>query len=116
MKKLNRFFGILLCLVFAVSCVDEKGGSGEVEIPDMPSNRPSYSAENAEWYPGGKNGTVFNANSMAYQQAMPFIDANAELYRAFMRGEHIFEKSFVSTDGQGYSGLGPVYIRKSCIA
>ncbi|MDR2843278.1 MAG: c-type cytochrome, partial [Candidatus Symbiothrix sp.] len=40
----------------------------------------------------------------------------AELYRAFMRGEHIFEKSFVSTDGQGYSGLGPVYIRKSCIA
>jgi CxxC motif-containing protein (DUF1111 family) len=47
---------------------------------------------------------------------MPFIDADPELYRAFMRGEHIFEKSFVTTEGMGYSGLGPVYIRKSCIA
>jgi CxxC motif-containing protein (DUF1111 family) len=83
---------------------------------EKPDNNMEYSESNAEWYSGGENGTVFIANTMSYQQAMPFIDANSELHRAFMRGEHIFEKSFVSTGEQGYSGLGPVYIRKSCIA
>jgi CxxC motif-containing protein (DUF1111 family) len=116
MKILKLFFGILLFPVFIISCEDEKGGSGGIEIPDIPSNRPPYSAERSEWYPGGESGTVFISNTLAYQQPMPFIDANMELYRAFMRGERIFEKSFVTTEGMGYSGLGPVYIRKSCIA
>ncbi|MDR0863643.1 MAG: hypothetical protein LBO74_01765 [Candidatus Symbiothrix sp.] len=113
MKSIQFVWGILI--LFAVACADEKGGDNP-EIPELPSNRPPYSEERAEWYPGGENGTVFIANTMAYQQAMPFVDADAELYRAFMRGERLFEKSFVTTEGMGYSGLGPVYIRKSCIA
>jgi CxxC motif-containing protein (DUF1111 family) len=69
-----------------------------------------------EWYPGGKNGTVFNATSMAYKQPVPAINEDAELYKAFMRGEHISDRSFVASEGLGYSGLGPAYIRKSCVA
>jgi CxxC motif-containing protein (DUF1111 family) len=69
-----------------------------------------------EYYAGGKNGTVFITSSFAYKQPMPVIDDDAALYRQFMRGERIADKSFVATEGMGYSGLGPVYIRKSCIA
>ncbi|GHV67566.1 hypothetical protein FACS1894199_13300 [Bacteroidia bacterium] len=39
-----------------------------------------------------------------------------DLYKQFMRGERLFEKSFVSETGTAYSGLGPTYIRKACIA
>jgi CxxC motif-containing protein (DUF1111 family) len=47
---------------------------------------------------------------------MPVIDEDPTLYKQFMRGERIADKSFVASEGMGYSGLGPVYIRKSCIA
>ena len=69
-----------------------------------------------EYYAGGQHGTVFITSSFAYKQPMPAIDDDATLYRQFMRGERIADKSFVATEGMGYSGLGPTYIRKSCIA
>ncbi|MDR1738518.1 MAG: hypothetical protein LBR66_06880 [Candidatus Symbiothrix sp.] len=100
-----------ICLIVA-SCADESPTPSTQN-----TNQPkTYSEATAEWFAGGENGTVFMSGSKAYQQPMPFIEDNAELYRAFFRGEQIFEKSFVSFEGQGYSGLGPVYIRKSCIA
>lgn len=72
--------------------------------------------EDSEVYAGGINGTVFNATSRAYEQAMPAIDEDPELFRQFMRGEVLADRNFVATEGMGYSGLGPTYIRKSCIA
>ena len=80
---------------------------------DDANNRVKYSEE---WYAGGINGTVFDATSRAFRQPMPCIDADPVLYRQFMKGEGIFSKSFVSEENTAYSGLGPVYIRKSCIA
>jgi CxxC motif-containing protein (DUF1111 family) len=69
-----------------------------------------------EYYAGGKAGTVFINSSFAYKQPMPCIDNDATLYKQFMRGERIADKSFVSDTSMAYSGLGPVYMRKSCIA
>jgi CxxC motif-containing protein (DUF1111 family) len=69
-----------------------------------------------EWYTGGVNGTVFNATSLAYKQPVPPVNEDNALYVAFMRGERLADKSFVATEGMGYSGLGPAYIRKSCVA
>ncbi|MDR2414686.1 MAG: hypothetical protein LBD64_06845 [Odoribacteraceae bacterium] len=69
-----------------------------------------------EWYAGGVNGTVFNATSRAYRQPMNAIAGDPLLYRQFMRGERIAEKSFVADSTMSFSGLGPVYIRKSCVA
>ena len=69
-----------------------------------------------EWYSGGKMGTVFDATSQAYSQPMPAIEEDAGLMRQFLRGETLSEKSFVASEGMAFSGLGPVYIRKSCIA
>jgi CxxC motif-containing protein (DUF1111 family) len=110
MIKVKLFLSMVLFSMVVVSCSEHDDPTTDI------SNKKEYNKDNAEWFPGGETGTVFIANTMAYQQAMPFIDANQELYRAFMRGERIFEKSFVTTEGMGYSGLGPVYIRKSCIA
>ena len=80
------------------------------------SNNTAHTEYGEEWYAGGVNGTVFDASSRAYRQSMPCVDADASLYRQFMKGEQIFSKSFVSEENTAYSGLGPVYIRKSCIA
>ncbi|OAV71592.1 putative thiol oxidoreductase [Bacteroidales bacterium Barb4] len=115
MKRFNLLLRTLVMPAFFVvftSCEPEDSP----DIPDKDNGKKVYNEANAEWFPGGKNGTVFMASSRAYRQPMPFIDAGAGYYTDFMRGERIFEKSFVTSEGMGYSGLGPVYIRKSCIA
>lgn len=89
-------------------------GCNDDDDPDPGPTKPEELSE--EYYAGGKMGTVFVSSSKAYKQAMPAIDEDAELFRQFMRGERIADKSFVANEGMGYSGLGPTYIRKSCIA
>ncbi|KAA6328272.1 hypothetical protein EZS27_022819 [termite gut metagenome] len=106
MKKYGTIFWTILSLIVTIACADD----------NEPNDSNKVKEYGEEWYAGGVNGTVFNATSNAYSQSMPAIDADPILYKQFMRGEQIFEKSFVSTEGMGYSGLGPVYIRKSCIA
>jgi CxxC motif-containing protein (DUF1111 family) len=104
MEKHYKIAAVLLAGVLLAGCEREPGGT------------PVRTEYGEEWYAGGVNGTVFDASSRAYKQAMPCIDADATLYRQFMKGEQIFTKSFVSEGNTAYSGLGPVYIRKSCIA
>ncbi|MDL2241512.1 hypothetical protein LJB91_01225 [Bacteroidales bacterium OttesenSCG-928-L03] len=106
MNKLTSFLLVgLLCLT--VACDDDNNkSSGPIDREKLGD----------EWFPGGRAGTTFNASSKAYQQSMDFIEENPDYYKAFMRGERIFEKDFVTNEGMGYSGLGPVFIRKSCIA
>jgi CxxC motif-containing protein (DUF1111 family) len=101
-KKSISYILIISCLTIA-SCSSN----------DEPKPDNKYSEE---YYAGGVNGTVFINSSFAYKQPMPVIDEDATLYKQFMRGERIADKSFVASEGMGYSGLGPVYIRKSCIA
>jgi hypothetical protein len=108
MKRKSLFFSMMSSVVIATtSC------SGGDDIEPVDQDKKEYSEE---WYAGGKNGTVFNATARAYKQPMNPINEDLNLYRQFMRGEELAAKSFVSTDGTGYSGLGPAYIRKSCIA
>ncbi|GHV52802.1 thiol oxidoreductase [Bacteroidia bacterium] len=107
MKQLKAFF--FICLLLAGTACN---GDDALELVDV----KTYSSETEEWYPGGEKGTMFISSSRSYRQPMPFIDGEPSLYKAFMRGEVLAEKSFVSSEGMAYSGLGPVYIRKSCIA
>ncbi len=111
MKKLIRLIPALSLLLLA-SCLKE---NSNVRYPN-PQPRPSAEEYEGQWYPGGQAGTVFNATSHAYRQPMDFINEDADLYRQFMAGEQMFSKSYVSESGTAYSGLGPVFIRKSCIA
>ncbi|MDR0836189.1 MAG: hypothetical protein LBN11_06390, partial [Tannerella sp.] len=111
MKNLRFYIAPFLFLALVVSCEDDD------DKTDNPAqDKKVYSKETEEWYPGGEKGSLFIANSLSYRQPMSFVNADADLYKSFMRGERLFEKSFVVEEGMGYSGLGPVYIRKSCIA
>ena len=105
---MNKFKNKIVALVFIAAFI---AGC------DKDDNKNKQSVEyGEEWYAGGINGTVFDATSRAYKQAMPCIDADVTLYKQFMKGELIFSKNFVSEENTAFSGLGPVYIRKSCIA
>ncbi|MDL2221015.1 c-type cytochrome [Parabacteroides sp. OttesenSCG-928-N08] len=106
MKQQFKWIACLMLATAGFACSDN-----DEPNPDLPQEEKSD-----EWYAGGRAGTVFDATSRAYRQAMPAIEEDATLYKQFMRGEQIFTKSFVSDESMGYSGLGPTYIRKSCIA
>ncbi|MDR0754477.1 MAG: c-type cytochrome [Prevotellaceae bacterium] len=103
MRITNKFILAAVCLLIMSACSNS----------DEPPVKGEYSEE---YYAGGKNGTVFITSSFAYKQPMPVIDRDPNLYRQFMRGERLADKSFVASEDMAYSGLGPVYIRKSCIA
>lgn len=87
------------------SCSDDK-------IVDNPVN----GAEDLpEWYyAGGKLGTSYLATANALEQPTPAVE-NAGLYSSFKNGEALFEKPFMTNATGVRSGLGPAYIRNSCM-
>lgn len=103
-KQLIFLFGITAALV-AAACADDNGGSGTPDTPEITE----------EYYSGGKLGTAFNTTSVAYEQPTPVVDEDAAMVRRFKNGEALFEKPFnTGTSGVRY-GLGPLYIRTSCL-
>ena len=107
MKQIAFYSLLLASGMFLTACHDDNndptpGGNGESgELSE-------------EYYSGGELGTVFNATSYAYQQPTPACD-NADFSYLFKKGETIFERDFVQTEGTAFSGLGPVYVRKGCL-
>ncbi|MDR0658270.1 MAG: c-type cytochrome [Mediterranea sp.] len=106
MMTSNKIIGLAMVMI-TVACSDREPGGASIEVPPLTDE---------ETYAGGETGTVFSVTSKAYKQAMPAIDEDPGLFRQFMRGERLADKDFVASSGTAYSGLGPVYIRKSCIA
>lgn len=79
---------------------------------------PDVNTEGSElpdwYYAGGELGTAFMATSNAFEQPAPAVE-NQGLYQSFKNGEALFEKPFMSNATGVRSGLGPVYIRTSCM-
>lgn len=67
-----------------------------------------------DYYAGGRLGTVFNSTAQAYEQPSPAVE-DAGMYQAFKAGEALFEKPFQSGSTGARRGLGPLYIRTSCL-
>ena len=68
-----------------------------------------------EWYyAGGELGTTLLSTSNALEQPAPAIDRQG-LYQSFKNGEALFEKPFMANQTGVRSGLGPTYVRASCI-
>jgi CxxC motif-containing protein (DUF1111 family) len=104
------FFMITLVGTFAGCSSNDSTPDGREEKADTLSS---------EWYAGGKLGTVSNTTSSAYELSTPVVDASVALSAQFQHGEKFFENVFVtngSETGAERTGLGPVYIRNSCIA
>ena len=105
MKQITIYSLMLASGMLLTACHDDN------DSPETPIVEPELSEE---YYSGGKLGTVFNATSFAYEQPTPACDNETFSY-LFKKGETIFERDFVQTDGTAFSGLGPVYVRKGCL-
>jgi len=106
MKYLKYMILCIATATVAVACDknslgNNQGGGGEDEISE-------------EYYAGGVLGTAFNSTSAAYEQPTPAVE-NAGMQQAFLDGEALFEKPFTNSSTGARRGLGPLYIRTSCL-
>lgn len=106
MKRSYLIMGMLVCVFALASCHIEPGKGNEpanpgTELPDW-------------YYTGGQLGTSFLFTSNAFEQPTPSVE-NGQWMESFKAGEALFEKQFVSNATGTRSGLGPVYVRSSCM-
>lgn len=102
--KINIYLLSTLAIGLA-SCSNEKITDTEItENESLP-----------EWYyAGGELGTTLLSTSNAFEQPAPAIERQG-LYQSFKNGEALFEKPFMANQTGVRSGLGPAYVRSSCI-
>lgn len=67
-----------------------------------------------ETYAGGLLGTTFNTSASAYEDPTPAVE-RAGLVNEFKYGEYFFERT-ITQNNAPFNGLGPVYVRSSCIS
>lgn len=85
------------------------------ENQHVPSDNPDNN-EKPEWYyTGGQLGTAFLTTSNALEQPTEPIEANEEMSQRFKNGEQLFEKMYMNNHSGVRKGLGPAYVRSSCI-
>jgi len=69
----------------------------------------------AEYYAGGRQGTVFSTTSRAMELPSPAVAADPILAEKFLAGEVIFNADFVTDPATPFGGLGPIYNNTSCM-
>lgn len=93
---------ILVCSFAACSDDNPKPGTGdEKELSE-------------EYYSGGKLGTTFNQSASAYEDPTVPVEEGGMSDR-FKYGEYFFERAF-NQGNKPFNGLGPLYVRNSCIS
>lgn len=88
-------------------------GCSENDSPD-PDPDPDVTEKPQWYYAGGELGTSYITTSACFEQPTKVIEDEGML-RSFKRGEQLFEKNYVSNTEGVRSGLGPMYVRSSCI-
>lgn len=104
MKKIHYLLGISL-ISGLIACNDE---SNELNPATQTNELPEW------YYTGGELGTAYLSTSNAFEQPTLAVE-NAGLYQAFKNGEQLFEKPFMTNTSGVRKGLGPVYVRNSCM-
>ena len=126
MKKHNLLLLATALILSITGCSDDKNDSVDPEEPgkkDISTTGEDdykyvggatrgFKAE--EWYPGGELGTTNNITANSYEVETEAIN-QAGLYNAFKKGEMLFEHDFTPTSTASFGGLGPAYVRTSCI-
>ncbi len=79
-----------------------------------PTPDPETTEKPAWYYAGGQLGTSYITTSACFEQPTRSIEENG-MITSFKRGEQLFEKNYLSNTAGVRSGLGPTYIRTSCI-
>lgn len=119
--KLNKIstlaFIALMSMPLLTACSDS---NNENDVPDLGPLNPSentfgkavgnFSAE--EWYPGGLLGTT---EDVSYSSPAPAVENIAGMEEDFNVGEDFFEHIY-TLEQEPRKGLGPAWVRSSCIA
>ena len=101
---------IYLAALFSLPVTMILTGCESEKIEDTPAGN-----EKPEWfYAGGELGTTLLSTANAFEQPTAAVE-NAGLYQSFKNGEALFEKPFMTNTSGVRHGLGPVYIRTSCL-
>lgn len=104
MKRIYYLLFVSLLAGFTACNDDDDSKGSEEEVTQLP-----------EWYyTGGKLGTTYLSTFNAYEQPTPAVE-EAGLYQSFKNGEQLFEKPFMTNNTGVRKGLGPVYVRNSCM-
>jgi CxxC motif-containing protein (DUF1111 family) len=97
------------------SCTDDDNASStetsQNEADYIGKAVGNFTAE--EWYVGGRKGTTLNVTQGCYEDETPAV-TEMGLTDAFNRGEQFFERN-VNEYQPPFNGLGPAYVRKSCL-
>lgn len=108
MNRLKRTNSLSLIgvssLIILTACSDD--------VTTRPDNDPAELSE--EYYAGGKLGTTFNTSSSAFEDPTPAVE-RAGMTDRFKYGEYFFERPF-NQHTKPFNGLGPLYVRNSCIS
>ncbi len=106
MRKYFAFGMSAMVLMTMAACADDEKVSG---------GNDNEEARLPEWYyAGGELGTSFITTSAAFEQPAKAVEQGGFL-ASFKRGEQLFEKNYVTNADGVRSGLGPTYIRSSCM-
>ena len=105
----------LIALTLVTACEDDKKES--ITLGDLAEENSEFGKANdtftaEEWYPGGELGTTDKAS---YSAAAPAVENVAGMEEDFNVGEDFFEHLY-TFDQQPRRGLGPAWVRNSCIA
>lgn len=104
MRKYYYLLGALIFVGFTACSDDDPAQTPEPTPGELP-----------DWYyAGGELGTSFITTSAAFEQPTLAVE-NAGLTLSFKRGEQLFEKPFVTNADGVRGGLGPTYVRSSCM-
>ena len=102
----NTLLLFALLSLGVVSCSDDDSNSKPEPQPE--ANLPEW------YYTGGELGTTHLATFNAFEQPTVSVEEGG-MYQSFKNGEALFEKPFMSNNSGVRHGLGPVYIRTSCL-
>jgi CxxC motif-containing protein (DUF1111 family) len=104
MRTINYIFYCvsLFSLIFTACESDNKNENLPFELSE-------------EYYTGGQLGTAFDDTPYAYELPAPAVEEQG-FSVSFKMGEAFFEKTFNSNTTGVRKGLGPVYVRNSCIS
>jgi CxxC motif-containing protein (DUF1111 family) len=114
MRRINIMALAIMASVVFCSCSKDNDVKpvNESDIDYVGKDAGNFTA--AEWYPGGELGTTDNVSAGCYQDETPAVDQQG-LFTIFKYGESFFERTF-NTSQSPFKGLGPVWVRQSCIA
>ena len=104
-----------LYLIYSLFVASAIAACSDNENQYVPSDNPENN-EKPEWYyTGGQLGTAYLTTSNALEQPTEPIEANEEMSQRFKNGEQLFEKMYMNNHSGVRKGLGPAYVRSSCI-